>query len=49
LVAPAVAIIVGAGGEIGPLFVVFPVAALAYAGIRADVVGWLARLNAEPE
>lgn len=49
LVAPAVAIIVGAGGEIGALFVAFPVAALAYAGIRADIAGWLARLNAQPD
>jgi hypothetical protein len=49
LVAPAVAIVVGAGGELGPLVVAFPVAALAYGGIRTDVAGWIARLNAEPD
>lgn len=49
LVAPAVAIVVGAGGEIGPLIVAFPVAAIAYAGLRTDVAAWIARLNAEPD
>jgi hypothetical protein len=49
LVAPAVAIVVGAGGELGPLVVAFPVAAIAYGGIRSDVAGWIARLNAEAD
>ncbi len=49
LVAPAVAIVVGAGGELGPLVVAFPVAAIAYGGIRTDVAAWIARLNAETE
>jgi hypothetical protein len=49
LVAPGVAIVVGAGGEIGPLIVAFPVAAIAYVGTRTDVAAWIARLNAEPD
>jgi hypothetical protein len=49
LVAPAVAIVVGAGGEIGPIIVAFPVAAIAFAGIRTDIAAWIARLNADPD
>jgi hypothetical protein len=49
LVAAVAAIVVGAGGEIGPLLVAVPVAAIGYVGIRTDVAGWIARLNAEPD
>jgi hypothetical protein len=49
LVAPAVAVVVGAGGELSPLFVAVPVAAIAYGGIRTDVGAWLARLDTGSE
>jgi len=49
VVAALVAIVVGAGGEIGTLLVAIPVASIGYAGIRTDAAGWIARLNAETD
>jgi hypothetical protein len=47
LVAPVVAIVAGAGGELGLPVVALPVAVIAYLGIRSDVAGRVARWNAE--
>lgn len=46
LVAPFVAFITGAAGEFGTLITAVPVAAIAYAGIKTDLAGWLARVDA---
>lgn len=43
------AIAVGAGVRVTPLLVAVPVAAIGYAGIRTDIAGWIARLNAKPQ
>jgi hypothetical protein len=46
LVAPFVAFVTGSAGEFGTLISAVPVAAIAYAGIKTDLFGWLARMNA---
>jgi hypothetical protein len=46
LVAAAIAVIVGAGGRLGPVVVALPVAVIAYAGIRTDLRAVIARWNA---
>jgi hypothetical protein len=48
LVAALVAVVVGAG-ELGTSVIALPVAAIGYAGVRADFAAWLARLNADAD
>jgi hypothetical protein len=49
LIAPLIAVVVGAGQGIGMWIVAGAVAAIAYAGLRLDVAGWLARFDADSE
>lgn len=46
LIAPLVAFVTGTVGELGTLITAVPVVAIAYAGIKTDLVGWLARMDA---
>jgi hypothetical protein len=46
LIAPLVAFVTGSAGELGTLITAVPVAAIAYAGIKTDLAGWIARLDA---
>ena len=46
VVAAMIAVVVGAGGRLSPFIVALPVAAMAYAGIRADVRAWISRWDA---
>jgi hypothetical protein len=47
LVAPLIAVVVGAGGKLGSWAVALAVAAIAYGGTRPEVRSWLARWTAE--
>jgi len=49
LVAPLIAVVVGAGQGMGLWIVAGAVAAIAYAGLRFDVASWLARLYSDSE